>query len=48
MENWGLITYRESVLFHDPVTSSNLEKEFTAIVIAHELRYSFYKIEVLI
>jgi aminopeptidase N len=42
MENWGLITYRESILFHDSLISSYLEKQFTTIVIAHELSHQWF------
>lgn len=42
MENWGLITYRESALFNDPISSSYLEKEFTVTVIAHELAHQWF------
>lgn len=39
MENWGLVTYRETNLLYDPVTSSNGNKETTATIIAHELAH---------
>lgn len=39
MENWGLVTYRETNLLYDPVTSSNRNKETTATIIAHELAH---------
>lgn len=42
MENWGLITYRESILFYDPLTSANSAREFTVIVIAHELAHMWF------
>ena len=47
MENWGLVTYRESNLLYDPVTSSNRNKETTATIIAHELAHmvnTFYNV----
>lgn len=47
MENWGLVTYRETNLLYDPVISSNANKERTATIIAHELAHmvlSFIKI----
>ena len=37
MENWGLVTYRESLLLYDPVTSSVFNKQRIAVVISHEL-----------
>lgn len=39
MENWGLITYRETALLYDPAVSSNGDKEWVASVIAHELAH---------
>lgn len=39
MENWGLVTYRETKLLYDPSTSSNRNKETTATIIAHELAH---------
>lgn len=42
MENWGLITYRESALIADPVTSSLDSREYIATVIAHELSHQWF------
>ncbi|KAM4619142.1 aminopeptidase N-like, partial [Polymixia lowei] len=42
MENWGLVTYRESNLLYDPVTSSNRNRETTASIIAHELAHMWF------
>ncbi|XP_029992119.1 aminopeptidase N-like [Sphaeramia orbicularis] len=42
MENWGLVTYRETHLLYDPVTSSNRNKETTATIIAHELAHMWF------
>uniref|UniRef100_S4RXZ6 Aminopeptidase n=1 Tax=Petromyzon marinus TaxID=7757 RepID=S4RXZ6_PETMA len=39
MENWGLVTYRETALLYDPVQSSNGNKERVASVVAHELAH---------
>uniref|UniRef100_A0A3Q3BS38 Alanyl aminopeptidase, membrane n=1 Tax=Kryptolebias marmoratus TaxID=37003 RepID=A0A3Q3BS38_KRYMA len=39
MENWGLVTYRETNLLYDPDTSSNRNKETTVTIIAHELAH---------
>lgn len=39
MENWGLVTYRETKLLYDPETSSIRNKEATATIIAHELAH---------
>ena len=36
MENWGLITYRESILFYDPATAGVNGMFRTASVVAHE------------
>uniref|UniRef100_A0A8C9SJF2 Aminopeptidase n=1 Tax=Scleropages formosus TaxID=113540 RepID=A0A8C9SJF2_SCLFO len=42
MENWGLITYRETSLLYDPKMSSNGNKERVASVIAHELAHMWF------
>lgn len=39
MENWGLVTYRETALLYDPVMSSTGNKERVTTVIAHELAH---------
>uniref|UniRef100_A0A4W5MPL8 Aminopeptidase n=1 Tax=Hucho hucho TaxID=62062 RepID=A0A4W5MPL8_9TELE len=42
MENWGLITYRETALLYDPNMSSNSNKERIATIIAHELAHMWF------
>lgn len=42
MENWGLITYRETALLYNPAVSSNGDKEWVATVIAHELAHMWF------
>ncbi|XP_067090947.1 aminopeptidase N-like [Osmerus mordax] len=42
MENWGLVTYRETNLLYDPLTSSNSQRERTATIIAHELAHMWF------
>lgn len=42
MENWGLITYRETALLFDNVASSALNKLRVAIVVAHELAHQWF------
>ncbi|KAG7273196.1 hypothetical protein CRUP_018000, partial [Coryphaenoides rupestris] len=42
MENWGLVTYRETNLLYDPLTSSNRNRETTATIIAHELAHMWF------
>lgn len=39
MENWGLVTYRETALLFDPIMSSNGNKERITTVISHELAH---------
>lgn len=39
MENWGLVTYRESALLFDPQLSSTGNKERVSTVISHELAH---------
>lgn len=42
MENWGLITYRESALLADPRTSTIDSKRYISTVIAHELSHQWF------
>ena len=39
MENWGLITYRETALLYDRNASSESNKQRVAMIIAHELAH---------
>ena len=42
MENWGLITYRESALLYQPGRSSLSDREYVAVVVAHELSHQWF------
>jgi aminopeptidase N len=42
MENWGLITFRESIFFIDPKTTGIETKQYTALVINHELAHQWF------
>uniref|UniRef100_A0A674EWX2 Aminopeptidase n=1 Tax=Salmo trutta TaxID=8032 RepID=A0A674EWX2_SALTR len=42
MENWGLITYRETALLYEEGVSSTSNKEWIATVIAHELAHQWF------
>lgn len=42
MENWGLVTYRESAVLYHPGESSDMDKQWVAIVIAHELAHQWF------
>ncbi|KAM4733439.1 aminopeptidase N-like [Anableps anableps] len=42
MENWGLITYRETALLYDEAFSSNSNKQRIATIIAHELAHMWF------
>ena len=42
MENWGAITFRETILLYDPKTSSTRTKQFIAEVISHELAHQWF------
>jgi len=39
MENWGLITYRLTSLLYDKHKSSDSNKQWVAVVVAHELAH---------
>ena len=42
MENWGLITYRESALLYNPTVTSIAAKQYIATVISHELSHQWF------
>ncbi len=42
MENWGLITYRETALLVDPVNSSAAARQRVAEVVDHELAHQWF------
>uniref|UniRef100_A0A8C5M0R5 Aminopeptidase n=1 Tax=Leptobrachium leishanense TaxID=445787 RepID=A0A8C5M0R5_9ANUR len=42
MENWGLVTYRETALLYDPAVSSIGNKERVVTVVAHELAHQWF------
>ncbi|KAK8734033.1 hypothetical protein OTU49_017450 [Cherax quadricarinatus] len=42
MENWGLITYRETAMLYDPEVSSARNKQRVAIVVSHELAHQWF------
>lgn len=42
MENWGAITYRETALLVDEEHTSSANKQWVAIVIAHELAHQWF------
>lgn len=42
MENWGLVTYRETALLIDPQNSSSKAKQWVALVVGHELAHQWF------
>ena len=42
MENWGAITFRETILLYDPKTSSTKTKQYIAEVISHEIAHQWF------
>ena len=42
MENWGLITYRETALLHRPGESSASSQQYVATVVSHELAHQWF------
>ena len=42
MENWGLVTYRETALMIDEKKASSQAKQRVAIVVAHELAHQWF------
>ena len=42
MENWGLITYRETALLHNPQMDSASRRIYVSTVVAHELAHQWF------
>ncbi|EDO44762.1 predicted protein [Nematostella vectensis] len=42
MENWGLVTYRETALLIDPENSSSATKQWVALVVGHEIAHQWF------
>nr|XP_053651337.1 aminopeptidase N-like isoform X1 [Cherax quadricarinatus] len=42
MENWGLITYRETAMLYDPRVSAASNKQYVVAVVAHELAHQWF------
>ena len=42
MENWGLVTYRESALLIDPVKANPQQRQRVCTVVAHELAHQWF------
>jgi len=42
MENWGAVTYRESALLVDPDHTAAEDRQWVALVIAHELAHQWF------
>lgn len=42
MENWGIITFRETALLYDPRVSTIDDKRFIELVIAHEIAHQWF------
>ena len=48
MENWGLVTYRETALLYDNQTDPEISKQRVAVVIAHELAHQVLLLKTLV
>lgn len=42
MENWGLVTYRETALLIDQDNSSSAARQWVALVVGHELAHQWF------
>lgn len=42
MENWGIITFRETALLVDPQTAAPRDVQRVAVVVAHELAHQWF------
>jgi len=41
MENWGLVTFRQTALLLDPAQASSYDRQRVAVVVAHELAHQW-------
>lgn len=42
MENWGLVTYRESFVLVDPENTSLIRKQSIALTVGHEIAHQWF------
>lgn len=42
MENWGLVTFRETCLLVDPVNTSTMRRQWCAQIVGHELAHMWF------
>ncbi len=42
MENWGLVTYRETCVLVDPKNTSSASKQWIAVVVNHEMAHQWF------
>jgi len=42
MENWGLLTFRETALMYHPVASTISRKQYVAILVCHEIAHQWF------
>jgi puromycin-sensitive aminopeptidase len=42
MENWGLVTFRETAVLVDPENTSTNTKQWVAIVVTHEMAHQWF------
>eukprot|EP01147_Barroeca_monosierra_P009217 gene9217-1503_t len=42
MENWGIITYRETALLYNNDVAANSDRQYVALVVAHELAHQWF------
>lgn len=42
MENWGLVTYRESMILVDPKNTSMIRKQSIALTVGHEIAHQWF------
>ncbi len=42
MENWGLVTYRETCVLVDPKNTSSASKQWVAVVVNHEMAHQWF------
>ena len=42
MENWGLLTFRETALLFDPMAATTSAKQYVAILVCHEVAHQWF------
>lgn len=42
MENWGLITFKETTMLYNPETNSRFDKQTVSMIVGHEVAHQWF------